>query len=135
MEQVIATSRAGWWQARLEATPPLAWLALQAAALWVHWRWAAARVADGSDDPLGVVALAALIGFVVHLARELRGSPRPGPLALALGLSVAATASVFAAPPLAGALLAAFALAAGLRAFMPAGRAFLPLAGLAVLAL
>ncbi|HUG25332.1 exosortase Q, partial [Piscinibacter sp.] len=65
----------------------------------------------------------------------LRGSPRPGPLALALGRSAAATASVFAAPPLAGALLAARALAAGLRAFMPSGRAFLPLAGLAVLAL
>ncbi|HJV94849.1 MAG TPA: exosortase Q, partial [Albitalea sp.] len=39
------------------------------------------------------------------------------------------------APPLAGALLAALALASGLRAFMPSGRATLPLAGLAVLAL
>jgi exosortase/archaeosortase family protein len=135
MTQVIATSRAGWWQARLEATPPLAWLAFQAAALWIHWRWAAARVADGSDDPLGVVALAALIGFIIRSARGMRGHPRPLALALALGLSAAATATVFTAPPLAGALLAALALAAGLRAFMPSGRAIGPLAGLAVLAL
>jgi hypothetical protein len=32
---------------------PLLCLAAFAAALWPHWRWAAARLADGSDDPLG----------------------------------------------------------------------------------
>jgi exosortase/archaeosortase family protein len=135
MNRVIATSRSGRRHERLGAVPPVAWLALQAAALWTHWRWAAARVGDGSDDPLGVVALAALLCAVARLAPELRSTPRPGWLALALGLSVAATVSTFAAPPLAGALLAALALAAGLRAFMPSGRAGLPLAGLALLAL
>ena len=135
MNRMISTSPAGRWQARFDAVPPLAWLALQAAALWTHWRWAAARVADGSDDPLGVVALGALAWAVWRLAPDLRAAPRPGWLAAALALSVAATASVFLAPPLIGALLAVLALVAGLRAFMPSGRAMLPLAGLAVLAL
>ncbi|HJV97167.1 MAG TPA: exosortase Q, partial [Albitalea sp.] len=135
MNHVLATTRAARWQGRLDAVPPIAWLALQMAALWTHWRWAAARIVDGSDDPLGVVALAALLWMVARLARDLRGSPRPGWLAMALALSVAATASTFVAPPLAGALLAALALASGLRAFMPSDRATLPLGGLAVLAL
>ena len=135
VHKVIATSRSGRWQGRLDAVPPIAWLALQAAALWTHWRWAAARVGDGSDDPLGVVALAALLWAVLRLAPALRGQPRLGWLATALGLSIAATVATFIAAPLIGALLAALALATGLRAFMPAGRASLPLAGLAVLAL
>ena len=143
MNPSIHTDSLGRWQGcwqgrsqdRFNAVPPLAWLALQAAALWPHWRWAAARVADGSDDPLGLAALAALLCAVWRLQPTLRGTPRPGWLMLALVTSVLATAAGLAAPPLLGALLAALALAAGLRAFMPAGPAMLPLAGLAVLAL
>ena len=89
MSELIATSAGGRWQHRLENVPPWAWLAVQAGALWTHWRWAAARVVDGSDDPLGVVALALLLWFVVRLAPELRGQPRPGWLGAALALSVA----------------------------------------------
>jgi len=132
---IVSTTRSARWQDRLDAVPPVAWLALQATALWTHWRWAAARLADGSDEPLGLVALAALLWAIARQSRDLRGSPRPGWLAGALAMSLAATAAVFEAPPLLGALCAALALACGLRAFMPAGRAMLPLAGLAVLAL
>ena len=135
MNHVIPTSRGGRWQRRLDAIPPWAWLALQAAALWVHWRWAAARLADGSDDPLGLAALAALVWAIARLAPDLRGHPRPAWLAWALLLCVVSTVSVFIAPPLVGALLAALALVCGLAAFMPSGRAMAPLAGLAVLAL
>ena len=135
MNGVIATTPQGRWLGRIDAMPPVAWLALHATALWTHWRWAAARVADGSDDPLGLAALAVLVWAVARLAPQLRGTPRPGWLALALALSAAATASVFVAPPLAGALLAVLALVAGLQSFMPAGQATLPLMGLAVLAL
>ncbi len=135
----VSMSTLGRWQARcparFKALPPLAWLALQAAALWPHWCWAAARVADGSDDPLGVAALGVLVLAVWRLEPALRAQPRPAWLALALLASVAATGAALVAPPLFGALLAALALAAGLRAFMPAGTAMLPLAGLAVLAL
>lgn len=136
MSPIIFTTRGARWQDRIASVvPPWGWLALQAAALWVHWRWAAARVADGSDDPLGVAALTALVWAVWRLAPEMRSQPRAAWLAAALGLSAASTVAVFVAPPLAGALLAALALACGLRAFMPSGRAGLPLAGLAVLAL
>jgi exosortase/archaeosortase family protein len=135
MVTVVSTTRVARWQGRLDGLPPLVWLALQAAALWTHWRWAAARVADGSDDPLGLAALAVLLWAVVRHAPELRGAPRLGALAAALLLSVAATVAVFFAPPLLAALVAALALVCGLHAFMPSGRAMLPLAGLAVLAL
>ena len=135
MTHVIALGRGARWQQRIDTLPPLAWLALHAAALWPHWRWAAARVADGSDDPLGLAALAALLFFVAAGASRMRAAPRAGWLLTALGLSVAATAAGFAAPPLIGALLAALALACSLQAFMPAGHALVPFAGLAVLAL
>ena len=135
MSTTISTHPAGRWQGRFETLPPLAWLALQAAALWPHWRWAAARVADGSDDPLGVAALVALLCVVVRLEPRLRAAPKPGWLLVAVGATVAATLAHFSAPPLIGALLAALALAAGLRTFMPSGHAVLPMAGLAVLSL
>jgi exosortase/archaeosortase family protein len=135
MGAVITTHPAGRWLARFEAVPPLAWLALQAAALWPHWRWAAARVADGSDDPLGLAALVALTVVVFRLEPQLRASPKPAWLIAAMGATVAATLASFQLPPLIGALLAALAMAAGLRSFMPSGHAVLPMAGLAVLAL
>lgn len=135
MAIIPPTSTLGRWQGRFDAVPPLAWLGLQAAALWPHWRWAAARVTDGSDDPLGVAALAALLCAVWRLQPTLRAAPRPAWLALALAASLLATGATFGAPPLFGALLAALAMAAGLCAFLPAGQATLPLAGLAVLAL
>ena len=132
---VISTHPAGRWLSRLEAMSPLAWLALQAAALWPHWRWAAARVADGSDDPLGLAALATLGVVVYRLEPQLRASPKPAWLIAAIGATASATLASFYLPPLIGALLAALALAAGLRSFMPSGQAVLPMAGLAVLAL
>jgi len=135
MEQVITTTGLARWERRLENVPPIAWLGLQAAALWTHWRWAASRMADGSDDPLGLAALAVLLWAVWRIAPRMPATPRAGWLAAALALSGAATASVFFAPPLLGAVLAALALACGLRAFLPAGDAWLPTAGLMVLAL
>lgn len=132
---VISTSATGRWLGRFEAMPPFAWLALQAAALWPHWHWAAQRLADGSDDPLGLAAAAVLVGWIAWHAHELRGNARPGWWAAAGLLTVLATASLAFAPPLAGAALAALALACGWRAIAPAGRATLPLAGLAVLSL
>jgi len=135
MSTVIATHPAGRWLARFESVPPLAWLALQAAALWPHWRWAAARVADGSDDPLGLAALVALAVVVYRLEPQLRASPQPAWLMAAMGATVAATLASLHLPPLIGALLASLALAAGLRSFMPSGHAVFPMAGLAVLAL
>jgi exosortase/archaeosortase family protein len=103
--------------------------------LWPLWRWAAARVVDGSDDPLGLAALAVLACVVLRLEPRLRASPKPAWLLAAMGGTLAATLAAFGLPPLVGALLAALAMAAGLRSFLPSGQALLPMAGLAVLAL
>ncbi|MET0349157.1 MAG: exosortase Q [Rhizobacter sp.] len=132
---VLSTSESGRWLGRIDRLPPPVWLGLQAAALWTHWRWAAARVADGSDDPLGLAALAA---FALLVAREVpRMSARPSGRwwAAAALATAAATLATFWLPPLIGAVFAALAMACGARAFLPSGHPSLPMAGLAVLAL
>jgi exosortase/archaeosortase family protein len=111
------------------------WIALHAAALWPHGLWAARRLADGSDDPLGVAAFAALALWLAQAAPTLRLQPRLGGLAGSVALTVAATAALAVAPPLVAAALAALALAVHLAAWLPGGAAVAPLAGLALLAL
>ncbi|MDM0014251.1 exosortase Q [Variovorax sp. J22P168] len=126
---------------RLDRAPALAWLGLQAAALAPTWTWMARRMLDRSDDPLGLLALAALATLVVLRRHDLRAAPRLGWLALAAATTVAATllrtglGGLPALPPLAAGLLAMAALACGLLAFLPRGVAATPVAGLAVLAL
>ena len=110
------------WSMRLDRAPALAWVALQTAALWPTWRWMAARLQDGSDDPLGWLALAALAALVLALRRDLRTAPRLPWLAAALAGTLAATALRGAAPALLVSLIAVLAWAAGLLAFLPATR-------------
>jgi len=93
----------------------------------------AVRLRDGSDDPLGLLALAALAALVWQQRRALRASPRLGWLALAAVGTVAATLLRGPLPPLAASLLAVLALACGLIAFLPRRVAALPVVGLAVL--
>jgi exosortase/archaeosortase family protein len=114
---------------------PLAWIAVQAAALWPHGAWIARRVADGSDDPLGPAALAVLALLLGRGAARLRVAPRTGWLAAALSLTLAANAALFAWPPLVCSLVAALALGAALLAWLPAGAPRAPLVGLLLLAL
>ncbi|MCL2345730.1 MAG: exosortase Q [Desulfobulbus sp.] len=126
---------------RLDRAPAAGWLALQAAALMPHWVWMARRLTDGSDDPLGLLALAALAALMWTLRRELRPTPRLGWLALAASgtLSTALLRTGIgplpALPPLAAALVAVLALACGPLAFLPRRMAGPPVALLAVLAL
>ncbi|GAA4343032.1 hypothetical protein GCM10023165_25120 [Variovorax defluvii] len=126
---------------RLDRAPAGAWLALQAAALAPTWAWMVRRLGDGADDPLGLLALAALAVLAWHQRGALRAAPRLGWLALAGAGTVAATllrtgvGALPALPPLAAALIAVLALAAGLLAFLPRQLARLPVIGLAVLAL
>ena len=122
------------WGVRLDAAPGWLWLALLVAALWPTWLWMGRRMLDRSDDPLGLLALAALGLLVLRHRRPLRASPRLGWFALALAGALVATAAQ-GLPALAVALVAVLALAAGLVAFLPAGVASAPVAGLAVLAL
>lgn len=112
-----------------------AWLALHAAALWPHGLWAARRVADGSDDPLGLAALALLALWLARSHAALRATPRLPWLGAAAVLTLAATAALWFAPPLAAALFAVLALVAHLAAWLPERAPRVALAGLALLAL
>lgn len=114
---------------------PWGWIGLHLAALWPHGAWAAKRLADGSDDPLGIAAAAALALWLARAAPSLRAQPRLGWLGAAAALTAAASAAWGFAPPLVAALLAALALAAHIAAWLPPGVARAPLAGLALLAL
>lgn len=138
------------WAARLDRLPAAGWLALLFAALWPTWAWMARRLQDGSDDPLGLLALAALGLLAWRQRRHLLRTPRPGWLWPALLATCAATvarggAGLPALPALVVGLLSVLALAAGLLAFLPGrqqqpgqpgtGVAAAPVLGLAVLAL
>jgi exosortase/archaeosortase family protein len=112
-----------------------AWLAIHALALWPHGAWAARRVADGSDDPLGIAALAMLLLWLWRTRESLRATPRLAWLGAAGALTVASTAALFTAPPLAAALLAALAISAHVFAWLPDRSPRSALAGLALLAL
>lgn len=107
---------------RIDRAPAALWIGLQTAALWPTGRWMAARVADGSDDPLGLLALAALGVLLWSVRGQLRAAPRLGWLAAALAGTLAATLLRGAVTPLATSLLAIVAWACGLLAFLPAVR-------------
>ena len=114
----------------------LRWLTLTALALWPHWVWAARRLADGSDDPLGLAALAVLACAVGRLAPTLRPAATPAWAGLAAAGVLASTAAhLGGAPALFSLLLAVLALAAALAAFLPAHTPRWPLFGLALLAM
>lgn len=114
---------------------PQGWIALQALALWPHGAWIARRAVDGSDDPLGLAALAAAGLLIAWTAPRLRVAPHTGWLAAAGAATVAANVALFAWPPLMAGLIAAFALAAGVIAWWPPAAPRLPVSGLLVLAL
>ena len=107
---------------RIDRAPAWLWIALQTAALWPTWRWMAVRVTDGSDDPLGLLALAALGALLWSVRRQLRCAPRLTWLVAALAGTLAATAMRGAVTPLATSLLAVISWACGLLAFLPQAR-------------
>ena len=114
----------------------LHWLALHTLALWPHGAYLAQRALDGSDDPLGLIALLAAAALVASQRRRLRLTPQQGWLVAALGLALIANGAWWAgAPSLLSALLAALSLAGALMAWWPRERAKAPLLGLVVLVL
>jgi len=111
------------------------WLALLAVALWPTWWWMGQRMVDGSDDPLGVLALATLATLMWHHRSRLRAAPRLGFQVAALTGAVLTTALHAQLPDLVVALVGLLSLAAGLIAFLPAQVATAPVLGLSVLSL
>lgn len=119
----------------IDTAPEWRWLALLAVALWPTWWWMGQRMVDGSDDPLGVLALAALGTLLWQHRMRLRAAPRLGFQATALAGAVLTTALHNQLPDLVVALMGLLSLAAGLIAFLPASVATAPVWGLSVLSL
>ena len=119
----------------IDRAPAGVWLGLLAAALLPTWWWMARRLLDGSDDPLGILALASLLVLAWASRRSLRASPRLGWLSLALGGAVACSTGQGVLPPLLCALCGLLAVGAALAAFLPARIASAPVLGLSVLSL
>lgn len=123
------------WGVRVDTAPAWCWLALLAATLWPTWWWMTRRVMDRSDDPFGLLALAALAVVAWQQRLQLRAAPRLGWLAAALIGVVASTVAQGVLPALLVALVALLSLAAGLAAFFPSTVATAPVIGLSVLSL
>ncbi len=119
----------------IDTAPEWRWLAVLAVALWPTWWWMGQRMVDGSDDPLGLLALAALTVLLWQQRQRLRAAPRLGFQLAALvgaGLTMALHQHL---PDLALALLGLLSWCAGLVAFLPARIATAPVLGLSVLSL
>ena len=119
----------------VDSAPSAMWLVLLAAALWPTGLWMMQRMLDGSDEPLGLLALAALSVLLWHCRGRLRASPRLGWLALSLAAALASTASLGQVPPLLSSLVGLLALGAGFAAFLPPAVATAPVLGLSLLSL
>jgi MYXO-CTERM domain-containing protein len=119
----------------LDTAPAGIWLALLAASLWTTAWWMGQRMLDGSDEPLGALALAALALLLWVCRRRLRAAPRLGWLALALAGCAASTVTLGQVPPLVSSLLGLLALGAGLAAFLPSNVSTAPVLGLSLLSL
>ncbi len=114
----------------------LDWLALHALALWPHGAYLVQRASDGSDDPLGLLALGAVAALVVWHRHGLRLTPRLAWLFASMVLALAANGAWWAgAPALSASLLAALSLVCALLAWWPTAQPRAPIAGLVVLAL
>jgi len=127
-----ASAAAIAWVDRL---PAGVWLVAPVVALMPVWLWCAARLLDRSDDPLGIVALAALALLVVRDRRHFRHRPRAAWLVVGALLAAFAIIGSGALPPLARGVLAVLAVCAALLALRAPGQPMLALSGLALLAL
>jgi len=107
---------------------------LPAAALWPIWHWSARRMTDGSDDPLGILALIALIALVLGSRSRLAHVPRPGWMVASLALAGAAI-TVGSVPILVSAVIAVLAMVCAVLAVRDCSQPVLAWLGLGLLAL
>ncbi|BAU50246.1 exosortase [Sulfurifustis variabilis] len=124
-------ARVAW----VDRLPAGLWLILPVVALTPVWLWSAARLLDRSDDPLGVVALAALAALVARDRDRFSRRPRAGWLVVTTLLAAAAILGGGALPPLARGVLAVLAVCATMMAVRVPAQPMLALTGLALLAL
>lgn len=131
---VYSVVQAMWLTLRL--APAAYLLAMIGIALWPQWQWLAARMHDGSDNPLGLLAAAALLGLALwHAPSAMRSALRLRWLIAAAALFVLAVLSQHSVPALVAALLALLVVISLWLAVRPQTLAALPILGLTVLAL
>lgn len=111
------------------------WLLAQLLALWPNWVWVSRRMVDGSDDPLGIMALGVLGILVWQNRKTLRSNPHMLWLSAGLCLTLLATVAQNHLPALFCNLMAMQAVACTIIAFLPRTVARIPVIMLAILAL
>lgn len=115
--------------------PSWLWVMLPAISLWPIWVWSTRRMTDGSDDPLGVLALIALIVLVLRARHRLAHTPRVGWMVASLFLASTALYATTSLPILIAGVLAVAAMTCGVLAVRDDGHPVLPWLGLGLLAL
>ena len=120
---------------RADGLPTWCWPLLVALAAWPSLTWAAKRLVDDSDDPLGIVAFAGLMLALWHARSRFAHPVRVPALAVASVLVVASNFPTSLLPDLVRALLASGAIVAALAAIADRDEPIAPYAGLAILAL
>jgi len=109
-------------------------LVLQLIALWPHSQWVVQRMQDGSDQPLGIVAIFALC-VLLFIQPKTWQTPKTAYLIVAIVLQMVACAAWLIWPPLLSSLCAILAISTMLIAFLPQNTPRLPICGLAILSL
>ncbi|MBD9680177.1 exosortase Q [Pseudomonas sp. PDM18] len=115
--------------------PGWSWLLFAALAAWPSWLWAARRLGDGSDDPLGIIALAALGLLLWRDRSSLRAQPRLRWLGVAALLLIVGALFQSILPPLLRGLLSVLALLLVILSLRAPGQPWLAWLGLGVLSL
>ncbi|WP_225610321.1 exosortase Q [Pseudomonas sp. PDM19] len=115
--------------------PGWSWLLFAALAAWPSWLWAARRLGDGSDDPLGIIALAALGVLLWRDRHSLRTQPRLRWLGAAALLLISGALFQSILPPLLRGLLSVLALLLVILSLRASGQPWLSWLGLGVLSL
>lgn len=124
-----------YYAVRIDRINPILWIGFQCAVLWPTWRWMAARLTDGSDDPFGIFALLFLLALLIRVRHKLSASPQFNWLGAGMVGALISTVLPGQVPTLIVSLIAILSLGCTIRAFLPLHIASLPVLGLATLAL
>lgn len=118
----------------VQAMPAMFCLLLLVLAMWPVWLWSIARLRDGSDEPLGLLALSVLLVALWWRRREWSQDISLLAVIPAAAFALCASLGIFALPMLLRAVMAVLAISC-LLAGMARRQPLLPYFGLALLSL
>lgn len=113
----------------------MSWVAAIVLVLWPVWSWSVQRFLDGSDEPWGVWAVAALVVLLVRDRASFGSPPRPAALVVAALLACWTVVAAPWLPPLVRGVFATLAVTSGLWAIRSDSRPMLSYFVLALLSL